>query len=186
MASPTPSSENGKTDQSFSLSLTIYSHVKKGKGKTKEEKTTKMKELVFGVCTSTANYLSFLRNVLLKHNLRDSNISRACNYPFKYLLPKQRISDAIDVDDAADYNEMVKKIIEGIGRGVVGFVEPEYVVNECFLDPKEMADVLDRKAFLIQDWYASLQVVRDSTRWHGGRCGDGLGLGLFTLILGSS
>ncbi|KAF8432577.1 hypothetical protein L210DRAFT_3650308 [Boletus edulis BED1] len=112
MASPTPSSENGKTDQSFSLSLTIYSHVKKGKGKTKEEKTTKMKELVFGVCTSTANYLSFLRNVLLKHNLRDSNISEACNYPFKYLLPKQRISDAIDVDDAADYNEMVKKIIE--------------------------------------------------------------------------
>ncbi|KAG6377265.1 hypothetical protein JVT61DRAFT_1328 [Boletus reticuloceps] len=70
MVSPTTSSGNGKTNQPFSLSLTIYSHVKKGKGKTKEEKTTKMKELM------------------------------------------QCISDAIDVDDAADYNEMVKKIIE--------------------------------------------------------------------------
>ena len=33
-----------------------------------------MKELVFGICESTANYLSFLQNILLKHGLGDSNL----------------------------------------------------------------------------------------------------------------
>jgi hypothetical protein len=84
--SPTPSSE---TDQAFSLSLTIYSQVKKGTTcKTREEKTTKTKELVFGVNELTENYFSFLRNVLLKHGLRDSNISERNNYSFKYLFLK--------------------------------------------------------------------------------------------------
>ena len=75
MESPTPSSENGEIGQAFSLSLIIYSHVKKGTNrKTKEEKTTKTKELVFSVCESTANYLSFLQNILLKHGIGDSNL----------------------------------------------------------------------------------------------------------------
>ena len=91
MESPTPSSENGEIGQAFSLSLIIYSHVKKGTNhKTKEEKTTKTKELVFSVCESTANYLSFLQNILLKHGIGDSNlwVSEGNNYSFKYLLLK--------------------------------------------------------------------------------------------------
>ena len=50
---------------------------------------------------------------------------------------------------------------------MVGFVEPEYTVNKHFLDPKEVADVFDREAFFIHDWYTSLQVIGDMVRWHG-------------------
>ena len=34
-------------------------------------------------------------------------------------------------------------------------------------DPKEVADVFDREALFIHDWYTSLQVVGDMVRWHG-------------------
>ena len=84
-----PFTKDRETDQTFSVSLTIYSHVKKvAKGKTKEDKITTMKELVFSICKSTPNCLSFLWNVLLQHGLRDSNLSEENNYLFKYLLMK--------------------------------------------------------------------------------------------------
>ena len=60
------------------------------------------------------------------------------------------------------------RVFEGIGCAAVGFEEPEYTVNERFLDSKEVADGFDREAFFVHDWYVSLQVIGDPVKWHGG------------------
>ncbi|KIK15550.1 hypothetical protein PISMIDRAFT_16437 [Pisolithus microcarpus 441] len=115
MSSPAPDDD---FLQSFSILLMVYSKIKKtsAKGKTtsKEEKSTKMKELLFSPTDS--NYIEFSQAVLHKHGLNDYQVSEKKHFPLKYIPPKargQRISDAIDVDNLADYREMVKKISEG-------------------------------------------------------------------------
>lgn len=77
--------------QSFSISLTVYSKVKKttrGKTTSKEEKSTKMKELLFALDDS--NYLEFLRSILLKHGQKNYQVSDRKHFPLKYIPPKTK------------------------------------------------------------------------------------------------
>ncbi|KAI6016744.1 hypothetical protein EDC04DRAFT_2903047 [Pisolithus marmoratus] len=115
MLSPSP--EGHDPPQSFSIFLTVYSKIRKtsARGKTtlKEEKSTKMKELLF--TTDNSNYLDFLQAILLKHGLESYEVMEKKHFPLKYVPPKakgQWASDTIDVNNAADYREMVKKISE--------------------------------------------------------------------------
>lgn len=130
MSSPPPEDDDG---QHFSVSLMVYSKVKstsaKGKTTSKIEKSTKLKELSFSL--NSSNYINFLQVMLLKHSLDNYEVTENKHFPFKYLPPKtkgcvflttitglltvfvrQRASKAIDVDNKADYKEMVKKITE--------------------------------------------------------------------------
>ena len=128
MSSPTP--EDDDTQQSFSISLTVYSKIKKtsvkGKTTSKEEKSTKMKELLFA--PNNSNYVKFLQAILLKHGLESYEVTERKHFPLKYIPPKakgyvfrdssnitnfiirQWVADAIDVDNSSGYKEMVKKI----------------------------------------------------------------------------
>ncbi|KIK18458.1 hypothetical protein PISMIDRAFT_14367 [Pisolithus microcarpus 441] len=70
-----------------------------------------MKELLFSLTNS--NYVEFLQAILCKHGLEDYVVSERKHFPLKYVLPKARgqwLSDAINVDNLADYREMVEKL----------------------------------------------------------------------------
>ncbi|KAI6030148.1 hypothetical protein EDC04DRAFT_2605435 [Pisolithus marmoratus] len=130
MSSPAPEDDN--TPQSFSIFLTIYSKIKnmsaKGRMTLKEEKSTKMKELLFIAVNS--NYLNFLQAILLKHSLENYEVTEKRHFPLKYVSPKvkgQQVIDAIDVDNAIDYREMVKKISEDKPSVVKIFVDMQHI-----------------------------------------------------------
>ncbi|KAI6009267.1 hypothetical protein EDC04DRAFT_2906607 [Pisolithus marmoratus] len=83
----------------------------------KEEKSTKMKELIFSL--SDSNYVKFLQAILCKHGLKEYEVTEKKQFPLKFIPPKaqgQWVSDTIDVDNLADYQEMVKKISEYEGK----------------------------------------------------------------------
>ncbi|KAI6018704.1 hypothetical protein BKA83DRAFT_4496185 [Pisolithus microcarpus] len=70
--------------QSFSISLTVYTKVKKtiqGKTMSKEEKSAKMKELLFTI--NGLNYLEFLHSILFKHGLKDYEVTEKKKFPLK-------------------------------------------------------------------------------------------------------
>ncbi|KAI5980479.1 hypothetical protein EDC04DRAFT_2917958 [Pisolithus marmoratus] len=112
MTSPSPELEK---QFSFAVTLTVYSNLKKKmKGKAsaaKEVKSVKTKELLFPLRDS--NYLRFLQSLLEKHRQDQYMVSDRRQYPFKFMPPKakgQHVSDAMDVDNKADYQDMVRKI----------------------------------------------------------------------------
>ncbi|KIK13183.1 hypothetical protein PISMIDRAFT_119385 [Pisolithus microcarpus 441] len=112
MSSPSPELEK---QFSFAVALTVYSNLKKKtKGKAsaaKEVKSVKTKELLFPLRDN--NYLGFLQSLLEKHGQDQYIVSDRRRYPFKFVPPKakgQRATDAMDVDNEADYQEMVGKI----------------------------------------------------------------------------
>ncbi|KAI6025200.1 hypothetical protein BKA83DRAFT_4491946 [Pisolithus microcarpus] len=112
MSSPSPELEK---QFSFAVALTVYSNLKKKmKGKasaSKEVKSVKTKELLFPLRDS--NYLGFLQSLLEKHGQDQYVVSDRRWYPFKFVPPKakgQHVTDAMDVDNEADYQEMVGKI----------------------------------------------------------------------------
>ncbi|KAH0826292.1 hypothetical protein J3R83DRAFT_5769, partial [Lanmaoa asiatica] len=111
MSSPSPTRPSEKP-HSFAVVLTVYSASKrKSKTSVKEEKSTKTKELAFPIDES--NYVNFLQSILEKHGQGHFKVSQKKSFPFKFVPPKaktQRASDAIDVDNEADYKEMVNKI----------------------------------------------------------------------------
>lgn len=81
--------ENSEIEHVFSVSLIVYSKVKKilrGKATSKEEKTMTTKELLFTVKSS--NYTEFLRSMLEKHGQDDYEVTAKKHYPFRYTLPK--------------------------------------------------------------------------------------------------
>ena len=90
MSSPTP--ENDDTQQSFSISLAVYSRIKKmsakGKITSKEEKSTKTKELLFA--SNDSNYVEFLEAILLKHGLERYEATEKKHFPLKYIPPKAK------------------------------------------------------------------------------------------------
>ncbi|KAI6039959.1 hypothetical protein EDC04DRAFT_2602833 [Pisolithus marmoratus] len=115
MSSPTP--EEDDFLQSFSILLTVYLKVKKtsmkGKTTSKEEKSIKMKELLF--TPSTSNYIEFLKAVLLKHGPASYEVTEKKHFPLKYIpltVKGQCILDAIDVNNIINYRDMVKKLSE--------------------------------------------------------------------------
>ncbi|KAG2361169.1 hypothetical protein BDR07DRAFT_1610358 [Suillus spraguei] len=95
-----------------------------GKAKSKEVKSTKVKELVFQI--SEPNYLEFLTIILAKHDKSQYRVTERKKYGFKYLVGNSRgqvifvssmglglISavfysrvEAMDVDNQEDYAEM--------------------------------------------------------------------------------
>ncbi|KIM50301.1 hypothetical protein SCLCIDRAFT_18538 [Scleroderma citrinum Foug A] len=115
MSSPSPPQETND-EHAFSISLTVYSKIKKmskGKITSKEDKSTKTKELIFAI--NSSNYLDFLQNVLLKHGQKSYEVTEKKHYPFRYIplkAKRQHASDAIDVDNIADYKETVKKVVD--------------------------------------------------------------------------
>ncbi|KIK75629.1 hypothetical protein PAXRUDRAFT_172211 [Paxillus rubicundulus Ve08.2h10] len=114
MSSPSPIHDaEDNSEQAFSILLTIYLKVKttlQGKSASKQEKSVKMKELLFPVKPS--NYVNFLKGMLQKHGQEVYEVTEKKHYPFRYALPKtkgQQSADAlaIDVNNIADYKEMV-------------------------------------------------------------------------------
>ncbi|KAI6022829.1 hypothetical protein BKA83DRAFT_11121 [Pisolithus microcarpus] len=114
MSSPSPELEK---QFSFAVALTVYSNLKKKtKGKasaSKEVKSVKTKELLFPLRDS--NYLGFLQSLLEKHRQDQYVVSdrRWYEYPFKFMPPKakgQCVTNAMDVNNKANYQEMVRKI----------------------------------------------------------------------------
>ncbi|KAG6379015.1 hypothetical protein JVT61DRAFT_11437 [Boletus reticuloceps] len=106
--SSAPSDSKSATAYIFAVSLTIYA---KGKSAApKEGKTVKVKELQFSI--DDTNYLNFLQSILDKHGQDQYQVSAKKQFTFKYMPPKEkkRASDTMDVDNKADYKEMVKKI----------------------------------------------------------------------------
>jgi NAD+--asparagine ADP-ribosyltransferase len=90
MSSPSPT-QDIEDKQAFSISLTIYSKVKKllqGKSTSKEEKSVKTKELSFVIEPSNPGYINFLKSMLQKHGQEDYEVTAKKHYPFKYSLPK--------------------------------------------------------------------------------------------------
>ncbi|KAF9231874.1 hypothetical protein BU15DRAFT_67972 [Melanogaster broomeanus] len=70
---------------------------------------TRTRKLSFTI--SQTNYIDFLHAALTKHNQGQFKITEAKRYAFKYVIDiKRKVSDAMDVDNAGDYKEMVKKI----------------------------------------------------------------------------
>ncbi|KAI5982861.1 hypothetical protein EDD15DRAFT_2377076 [Pisolithus albus] len=77
-----------------------------------------------------SNYLDFLQAILRKHGLQSYEVTEKKRFPLKYVPPKakgQRVSDVIDVDNAADYREMVKKISEEKPAIVKIFVDMRHI-----------------------------------------------------------
>ncbi|KAG2144416.1 uncharacterized protein EDB93DRAFT_1251655 [Suillus bovinus] len=117
MSSPSDSSpETPGFTATFIIYLDTYTKTttaNNGKAKTKEVKSTKVKELVFQV--SEPNYIEFLTTILMKHNKSHYRITERKKYTFKYLLGNSlvvyRCAKAMDVDNQADYAEMAKKLI---------------------------------------------------------------------------
>ena len=92
-SSPTRHSEEPE-ERSFSVTLTVYSTVKKKvRGKlstaaTKEEKSLKRKELLFAV--NHGNYLEFLQRILEKHGQGQYIVSERKHFPFKFVDPQAK------------------------------------------------------------------------------------------------
>ncbi|KAI6014756.1 hypothetical protein BKA83DRAFT_4498896 [Pisolithus microcarpus] len=117
MSSPSPTCHSGELEKqyAFMVTLMVYSSLKsKMKGKTsvlKEVKSIKTKELSFP--PKADNYLDFLQGILNKHGQDHYKISEKKQYSFKYVPPKtkgQCVGDVMDVDNEANYQEMVGKV----------------------------------------------------------------------------
>ncbi|KAI6041786.1 hypothetical protein EDC04DRAFT_2892670 [Pisolithus marmoratus] len=113
-SSPSPTHESERW-HAFTVALTVYSRLKKTmKGKasaSKEVKSIKTKELLFSLRDN--NYLMFLQSILEKHGQDQYKVLGHGRYPFKLVPPKakgQCVNDTMDVDNEADYKEMVGKL----------------------------------------------------------------------------
>ncbi|KIK78011.1 hypothetical protein PAXRUDRAFT_165135 [Paxillus rubicundulus Ve08.2h10] len=127
-----PSSKSTPNDVVFTIALTVYSTIQKTtKNKTtaKEEKAMKTKELAFAVDgLDSTNYLNFLHAALCKHNQDIFKITQAKCYPFKYIIgAKQKVSNAMEVDNSGNYKEMVKKIDDEKPTTVKIFIDMKVV-----------------------------------------------------------
>ncbi|KAF8549056.1 hypothetical protein OG21DRAFT_1515596 [Imleria badia] len=96
-SSPTCNSEKV---YAFTVSLTVYSLLKKktAKGRastSKEEKSVKSKELQVSIDDS--NYLDFLQSMLDKHGQDQYNVSEKKRFPFKYVSPNLKTKRLITI-----------------------------------------------------------------------------------------
>ncbi|KAI6008948.1 hypothetical protein EDC04DRAFT_2610799 [Pisolithus marmoratus] len=111
-----PALEDDNFLQLFSILLTVYSKVKKtsvkGKMTSKEEKSTKMKELLFAL--NSLNYIEFLQAILLRHGLAGYKVTEKKHFPLKYIPSKTK-------------GEMVKKLTEDKPPMVILFMDMQYI-----------------------------------------------------------
>jgi hypothetical protein len=85
----TKTRKNPEIEQVFSVSLIVYSKVKKvlqGRATSKEEKTMKTKKLSFTV--KSLNCTEFLWSMLEKHGQDDYEVTVKKYYLFRYTSPK--------------------------------------------------------------------------------------------------
>ncbi|KAG1737714.1 hypothetical protein EDB19DRAFT_1829479 [Suillus lakei] len=115
MSSPSDPPEIPKFKATFIIHLDTYTKItteSNGKAKTKEVKSTKVKELVFQI--SEPNYIEFLTTILVKHDKSHYRVTERKKYSFN-------CAEAMDVDNQADYVEMAKKLI---------FEEPQKIAGD--------------------------------------------------------
>ncbi|KAI6096415.1 hypothetical protein EV401DRAFT_2083057 [Pisolithus croceorrhizus] len=134
MLLPSPTCHSGELEQqyAFMVALMVYLNLKskmKGKASTlKEVKSMKIKELSFPL--KDDNYLGFLQAVLNKHGKDHYKVLEKKCYLFKYVPPKtkgQCVGDVMDIDNEADYQEMV---------GKVSSIQPS--TTKIFIDMKQV------------------------------------------------
>ncbi|KAG1811314.1 hypothetical protein EV424DRAFT_1542605 [Suillus variegatus] len=129
MSSPSPSIEIPQFRATFIVHLDTYTKTTtetNGKSKSKEVKSTKVKELVFQI--SEPNYLEFLTIILAKHDKSQYRVTERKKYGFKYLVGNScgRV-EAMDDDNKEDYVEMAKKLISEEPQKVKVFVDMKNV-----------------------------------------------------------
>jgi len=69
--------------------FTFYITEKDKKGKIKEKKIAKVKELDFTLTSD--NYVDFLETLLAKHSQDKYKVTERCPYSFKYLYPSSKV-----------------------------------------------------------------------------------------------
>ena len=128
--------------------IAVYSASKGTKGKVKESKAQKTKELVF--VFSPNNYVEFLQAVLAKHAQEKYKVTERRPYPFKYLHPPSKAyvrlffawllltvcsaSNAVDVDSAKDWLDMYRDIAVVLPKKIKILVDLKTVKQLCCLN----------------------------------------------------
>jgi hypothetical protein len=128
--------------------LAVYSTKKDGKGKPKETKSTKTKELDFTF--TKENRIEFLRTILGKHSQDKYRITQRKAFAFKYLYPpskacvtiisksvladiRNRTANAVDVDTNNDWTDMYSDITKASAKKVKILVDIKIVKRSCRL-----------------------------------------------------
>ncbi|KAJ6545282.1 hypothetical protein B0H19DRAFT_1075621 [Mycena capillaripes] len=117
-ASPEPEEET-KHSAAVTSSLTYHTSVAapvalngaKSKAKPKTKKETKTKKIVHLFESSTDNHLELMRTILLKHGEGKYNITAKMVYSMKVQLPCTKKGEALDIDTAGEYMELVTEQI---------------------------------------------------------------------------
>ena len=130
--------------------LTIYSSQKDSKGKVKESKSQKMKELVFIFLDN--NYVEFLQMLLAKHLQDKYKVTERQPYTFKYLHPPSKAyvkiylfiliithsissaSNAVDVDLVKDWKDMCEDIAVAKPKKIKVLIDLKVVKRLCRLN----------------------------------------------------
>jgi hypothetical protein len=130
--------------------LTVYSIQKDAKGKTKESKAQKTKELVF--VFSENNYVEFLQVLLAKHSQEKYKATERRPYTFKYLHPPSKAcviylfifaiithtvgsaSNAVDVDSVKDWKDMYEDIAVVLPKKIKVLIDLKIVKRLCRLN----------------------------------------------------
>ncbi|KAJ7114795.1 hypothetical protein C8R44DRAFT_629617 [Mycena epipterygia] len=86
----------------------------RSKNKTKQKKETKAKEFSHNFESGLENYLQLLKTILAKHGEEKYNVTDRMTYGIKVQLPSVKKGDALDTDNFAEYQDLVKDIIEGM------------------------------------------------------------------------
>ncbi|KAF8835758.1 hypothetical protein BDN67DRAFT_1015249 [Paxillus ammoniavirescens] len=107
--------------------------------RTKETKSTKVKEVM--ITLTASNYLKLLMMMLAKHGKDTYKVTEKKPYSFKYLLPSAKVhGDAMDVDNATDFTDMAKKLIESKPDKVKVFVDMKEVEKLPLQAKMQMGD----------------------------------------------
>ena len=130
--------------------LTVYSSQKDSKGKVKESKSQKTKELVFTF--SADNYVEFLQMLLAKHSQDKYKVTERRPYTFKYLHPPSKAcvkfflfilvithsicsaSNAVDVDSVKDWKDMYEDIAVAKPKKIKVLIDLKVVKQLCRLN----------------------------------------------------
>ncbi|KAJ7886942.1 hypothetical protein B0H13DRAFT_2342680 [Mycena leptocephala] len=95
----------------------------KAKSKPKEKKETKTKEFMHVFEATEANYLALLKTILAKHSEDKYNITEKMTYSIKVQLPSVKKSDAVDIENFDEYNDLAKDILESLPPKMTIFVD---------------------------------------------------------------
>ena len=130
--------------------LTVYSSQKDPKGKVKESKSQKTKELVFRFLDD--KYIEFLQMLLAKHSQDKYKVTEKRPYTFKYLYPPSKVcmifylfisvithsicsaSNAVDVDSVKGWKDMCEDIAVVKPKKIKVLIDLKLVKQLCHLN----------------------------------------------------